>query len=380
MRKIFHYLENICESREISNERIANLLGMTPGSVSNYFHNKQEIKFVSFLKLIEFLVDDESKRLELIYEFCKTQKQHIESDRVALEWASNNGQLELQRILLEKMKNNKTNGPHTEPYDILFDRNFRKKSSFETFLRVKNLMKKKYRRPETRALLEICFIYSHWDQGIYNYSFFEASAKSVRAELDLITSEDTQFIKDSFEIRIREILANAYLKAGNVQGARDISYSILRYDNLHWFPAAVLSTYRVLAESYLFTDKEQSLLYLNKAISMLANSPLQKNEAKRQGVEATADHIRIHLGEVEKLFLHGCPEKAHYLASIGQKESALKILSEIELKNGKLTAHQQYYKALAHRDNNMLKLAQVSFYKESDFFYAQLPEFTEFYS
>lgn len=380
MGGVFQYLDNICESKDISQERIANLLGMTPGSVSNYFNDKQEIKFISFLRLIEYLVEDEDKRLELIYDFCKDQKQHIESDRVALEWASNNGQLDLQEILIKKMKKNNTNGPHTDPYQILFDRNFQVNSTLENFSSIKKLMKKKYRRPETRALLEICFMYSHWDQGVYSSSFFETSAQFVREELDLISSDDTQFIKDSFEIRVREILANAHLKAGNIQKARDISYSILKYDNLQWFPAAVLSTYRALAETYLFTDKERSLDYLEKALAMLKNSPLQRNEAKRRGVEATADHLKMHLGEYKNLFLNGDPEKAHYFASIGEETKALSIIDGIEQKRGMLTAHQKYYKALALKDEKMFKQAQMAFYKEADFFYARLPEFTVLYS
>jgi transcriptional regulator with XRE-family HTH domain len=374
MNKLFLYLQNIYEMKNIKQEMIAARIGVGTASVSNYFNGKQEIKFITFINLLDYLVDDPKKKSELVYDFCKHSTKHIESDRVAIEWASNNSEFDLQELLIRKMKKNDTNKPHAEPYEILIKRNFNKIDNKEFFKAAKNLHKKKFNKPETEVLMEIAYIYALWDLGVYKLEMMTLLAEMAAEKLETIKSKDTQYIKRSFSIRIKEMLANLYLKGNEIGKVREISNSIFDMEDLHLYPSPVISIYRVLAESYLFTDKEKSIQYIDKSLKLLNDGSASLNEMKRDGIQSTSDHIRIHNGMLEKLFLTDQSELAHYYATVGNPEKALKVLDGIWKKEKKLTAHQIYYKAKALNNKKLMEQSRKTFYENNDRFYAQMPE------
>jgi transcriptional regulator with XRE-family HTH domain len=374
MNKLFLYLQNICEIKNIKQEMIAARIGVGTASVSNYFNGKQEIKFINFLYLLDYLVEDQKKKSELVFDFCKHSTKHIESDRVAIEWASNNSEFKLQELLIRKMKKNDTNKPHAEPYEILIRRNFNNIDKKEFFKATKSLHKKKFNKPETEVLMEIAYIYALWDLGVYKLEMMTFLAEMAAEKLERITSKDTQYIKRSFSIRIKEMLANLYLKGNEIEKVREIANSIFDMEDLHLYPSPIISIYRVLAESYLFTDKDQSIEYIDKSLRLLNDGSTSLNEMKRDGIQSTSDHIRIHNGMLENLFLTDQSELAHYYATVGEVEKALNVLDTIRKKGKELTAHQLYYKAKALNNKQLMERSRKAFYENNDRFYAQMPE------
>lgn len=374
MIKIFQYLENICEKKEISQEMIGQRIGVSPASVSNYFNGKQEIKFIPFLSLLDYLIDDYNEKLKLIYNFCKEPKKYLESDRVAIEWAANNSEFDLQKLLLNKMQLNTTNKTHSEPYVLLINRNLQKINKKDFLSESLELNRKKYTKVETQIIQEITFIYALWNMGNHNFDTLKFLSDSVLEKIQRITSKDSTYLKNSFEIRVFEVLANLHLKLNQVEEAREICSSILSQEDIEKFPVPLISLYRLLAESYIFTDVKKALFYMEKSITVLNKSTHSLNKYKKNGIESTSDHLRIIAGLKDGLYLNDESEKAHFYAMNGRSDKALKILRDLEQKNQSLSAHQLYYKALALRDNKLMDEARKAFYKNGDSFYARLPE------
>lgn len=374
MKKIFQYLENICVKNEISQEMIGQIIGVSPASVSNYFNGKQEIKFIAFLNLINYLMDDHNEKLKLIYDFCIGQKKYLESDRIALEWSSNNSEFRLQELLINKMSQNSTNKTHAEPYKLLLKRNLDNIDRREFLAQAMELNKKKYTKIETQIIQDITFLYALWNMGGQSFDTIKYLADSTLKKINQISSKDALYLKTSFRIRVYEVLANLHLKANEISEVKKICLPLLEKDNIEHFPSPAISLYRVLAESLIFSDVKSSINYIKESINILRRSPHNLNEYKKNGIETTSDHLRIIAGLKEGLYLNDESELAHYYAMNGNKNSALKILNKIEDKNQGLSAHQLYYKALALEDKELMDEARKAFYKNGDSFYAQLPE------
>lgn len=373
MNKIFIKLNNICENKNISITTLAERLGLSVASVSNYFSGEQQIKFIKFVQLLDILIEDYSQKVDLIFQFCKDTPT-LENDRVAIEWASNYSEFELQEFLIDKMAGNATNKTHAEPHKHLLKRNKKQINEQVFFDAVSNINKKSNKRPETEILREISYIYSLWDLGVYNINLMIALAEKAKGKISRITSEDSQYIRDSYSIKINEMLANIYLKNNNVEKARELAYGILAMDNREMFPSPLISTYRILAESYLLVEPETAIKYIDKSVNLLRRGSIELNNLKREGIRSTSDFIRIYNKVYTDLYLDDKSERAHFHASKGERKIAIGLLNEIEQEQGFLTPHQMYYKALALDSKTILKQAEKQFYGKNDFYYAQIPE------
>jgi transcriptional regulator with XRE-family HTH domain len=373
MNKIFIKLNNICENKNISITTLAEKLGLSVASVSNYFGGEQQMKFIKFVQLLDILIEDYKNKIDLIFRFCKDTPT-LENDRVAIEWASNYSEFELQEYLITKMAANATNKTHAEPHKHLLKRNKKQISKQDFFDVVSNINKKSNKRPETEVLREISYIYSLWDLGVYNINLMIALAEKAKGKIIEINSEDSQYIRDSYLIKINEMLANIHLKNNDVEKAREFAHGILSMDNREMFPSPLISTYRILAESYLLENPKTAIEYIDKSVDLLSKGSVELNNLKKEGIRSTSDFIRIYNRVYTNLYLDDKSERAHYHASKGEGSKAVGLLNEIEKEQGCLTPHQLYYKALALNSKTILKQSEKEFYGKNDFYYAQIPE------
>lgn len=370
MKRLMNRIKSDIEKQNITNKEIAKALGVSEALISNYFNLRNRISFVKFLDLINFVYGEEPEHI--IKEFClKTEK--LENDREALEWCSLNSKGELVEIMINKVKNqdNKTQRTFALLYELLVDRYKCSLSPEEFLIRLEEIKMSGNVRQEAGVFINILSMYGHFD--FKSSQVIKFYAKLAMTGLEKIANT---FIKESYKIRINEMLAISSMKQQELEKSKQLCQLIITQQNEMRYPVIVNSIYCLLSELYVFSDYDKSLFYINKALLMTEKVNMKLYKRRRKDLEATHDFIKITNNDFSSLYLTDKAEQAHYFAKRGTVESrktALRLLDELEHENGRLSLFQQYYKALALQDMELMRRTYEDFLRQGETYYAQLP-------
>lgn len=358
------------EKAGVLNKELATHLGIANSNISSYFSGKQQISFMNFLSILEYLEIEGVEKTNYLSRYIhKTTKK--ESFKEILEWSSNHGLVDVNETISKIILKSDPKNKFPLYYQLLNRRNRKefKGNEIMFFQEVENAKKSGYNYEEIEALSEICSLYAYMD--LNNFRMVITVADLTLGHIDKISND---YLRESFKIRTLEMLAISYVKRNLVDAAEDVASQILTEANVKAFPLPTNSMYSLLAEAYSLTDYTKSIGYLNKAFHSFEYLPQQNFANRRAMLEATHDFIHITNGDFKNLFMTSYAEKAHYLAVTGQRDEAMGILNDLEnsSSNG-LTAHQIYYKALATQDPNLIRKSYQEFILQGDLFYSQLP-------
>jgi predicted transcriptional regulator len=367
MRKLMLKIEEDMKKRGIKKKDIALHLGVTSSAVTQYFKVEVPIDFIKFIKLLYFVY--RSYPRELLLEYFSSNE--IEIENIMLEWLVMNGKWDLLEELIKKGQDKKE---FTLIYDIMLKRNRRQISPTEFLSEIEKIKFNYNGKEETenKILVNICSLYSYVD--LHVYPLIPAVSELTLQQINMM---DESYLKEAYEIRVKEIMVLSYMKRNKLKEAESIANEILCEDTLSKFPLQYNSVLCFLSEIYVFRDYVKSMYYINMALDMLKDEVLKGFVKREEALKATHDFIKIVNNDFTGLYLNDLAEKAHFLAmqdDSTSKEEALKILEKIEEENSGLTNFQLYYKALAQENISLMELAKDSFLKSGDLFYAQLPK------
>lgn len=381
MNKLMRRIEDDMEKFGIKKIDVAKRFGVSPAYVTSWFKCKKTINFTQFVSLLNIVYNAVSEQM-LIQYWGAVNKSSI---REAMEWAYANGYLSLSESLIKRKQTKYIQDPITEVYSLLNKRTKKEisgaklyeeaeKKKIEFLNRSDKNWKDKvtgYDLLEVTLLLEICKLYALVDAQSYNFL-----AEYTKRVINQIGSINNDYLKKSYSLRAKVVLAYVYLKGNQVEECRVIAEEILTSSNKESFPLYYNSSLIFLAEIYAFDDYQKSMKYINKAFKMFEHN-FSGYEQRKQVVQSTYDFIKIVNNEYEGLFLLSPAEKAHYLACQNdpeQRKEALEILEKLEKDNHKLTPFQKCYRALANRDYHAMKEVIEDFYRVGDFYYVKLPQ------
>lgn len=353
--------------RKVTGKAIAKIIEVSRGMVSNYLKGETEMPVLKFIKLVDHVYEnDNDKIIDRIKEFIakSSRKDNLQD---VLEWVSNRGDDDLFLLLYNKFLESNELMEDFKVYNLLYKRNMRKISVNDFYIQVEKLKENKYIQKETKILLKIATLYAFSDLKSYNMMFL---AEDIIKDIHNIESA---YIRTSYGLRVQELLAHSYLKRNMVQKSIEICNKHLNSENETNFPLPLVSFLTFLAEANIFSNPLDSLNYIHRAINTFNNANIKTHSLRKSVLESTSDFIKIHNGCFQNLYLNDKSEVAHLNAKQGNYEEALKILDEIESKNGRLSAFQLYYKGLASRDLSYVQNSLVEFINSGDSFYAQLP-------
>jgi predicted transcriptional regulator len=366
MRKLMLKIEEDMKKRGIKKKDIALHLRVTSSAVTQYFKVEVPIDFIKFIKLLYFVY--RSYPRELLLEYLSSNE--IEIENIMLEWLVMNGKWDLLEELIKKGQDKKE---FTLIYDIMLKRNRRQISPAEFLSEIEKIKFNYNGKEETenKILVNICSLYSYVD--LHVYPLIPAVSELTLQQINMM---DESYLKEAYEIRVKEIMVLSYMKRNKLKEAESIANEILCEDTLSKFPLQYNSVLCFLSEIYVFRDYVKSMYYINMALDMLKDEVLKGFVKREEALKATHDFIKIVNNDFTGLYLNDLAEKAHFLAmqDSTSKEEALKILEKIEEENSGLTNFQLYYKALAQENISLMELAKDSFLKSGDLFYAQLPK------
>jgi hypothetical protein len=345
---------------KITWKEIANAAGITNSALS-HFKSGTELKFPHLLKIAKFIF--EGNYMAKFKEWCLNLNQPA-NIRYALEYLAVNRQIEELEELIVKVNNKYSSKDLTDwakGYSIL-----------AMYLKGNEpcvvLNQLRLYTPKTSEMKVLALITEIWCRNkMREYS----TMNSLVSGLDLTINEiKDDYIKESYELRVKEILAYVHLyKFNNKEIARKYAEEIISRD---FSPTFNANAAYLLGMSYLFDNYDKCLGNIMKHRGLLI-------ESERRAEIAIIDNNDLpfinniwkkHSKQPETSDIS---EKAHFEALYGDKKLALKLIDDAIEKDG-LSGFKLYYKALATNDKSLFMQSLIFFInRKGDKFYANLP-------
>jgi hypothetical protein len=317
---------------------IAGYTGTNKGSNLNkvLIDEKKEFdNFTGLVNLFRHLWGNDS--LKMMVRYSEEVDPKKKTARNLLEGLVINREFEAFNTLLEKMDSctNKESQEYARVYKLQYKYELaRTCEDYNTLLREISLTN--ITLPELKVYQKMLLCYC-FDQ-INDYTMTKILSREINDEIELIENE---FIKDSYTIRLNEVMSYIQLRVYNdPEAARECAEKILSSNARLSFKGFA---YYIKGFSYLFTSLDETVTYLTKSIEIYE--------------ELNRPH------DVEKL-----KEDLELAYTLWNKIEQNKQLSvdKIELK--------LYFEGCIDKDTNKLMLSLVKFIKKNDLFLANLPK------
>jgi transcriptional regulator with XRE-family HTH domain len=346
---------------KISWQDIAKAAGITKSALSHAKNNGTEFKFATLLKIAKFIFKKEY--FSTFKQWCLKLNNPMNL-RYALEYLAVNKQTNELDELVEKIL---AEGPSRELLDwasaykiqVMYQK-FAPTSEILNAIRLYNP-----KSVETKTLISI--IEACCKHRLREYNSMAASAQGLDNTIESIKED---FIKQSFQIRVKELLSYVYLNNYNKpEKAREYALEIISSE----FCATLTAhSYYIIGISYLFDNYELCLGNIQKYRDALM-------DLGRENYANIADQSDIpFVNNVwakysEPPVTSDISEIAHYEAMVGNKEKAIRLIDEVESKRGQ-SGFTLYQRALATGDKSLFMQSMVYFVtKAGGKFYANLP-------
>ncbi|MCU5737670.1 AimR family lysis-lysogeny pheromone receptor [Bacillus mobilis] len=369
------------KKKNITNEQLADLLEVSKGFISQVFSGTSRITFMDFVNMVRYIYQDEERERRLIFEFCTGTTKPLNLC-VAMEFASVEREYDLLNFLVQKGLNHR-NAMVKECatfYDYIYKRSKGKLKGNTLWSAIMN-EKKRPSYVEMKSLHALIIMYSFIDAAEYNsllkfapMDHIEVIEKEKEKEKEKKINDE--YMRRSYEIRVKELQVIAHLMNNDVNESRKIAVQAITHENSTDFPAFTASIYHYLGQSYLHEDVNKAIEWVEKAKELLELHKTDKFDRNIQTFNETLDFIKIEAEiDLHKIVPRSLGEMAHLSIKLNRKEEAAKILNQ-RLEEDKDTAGQPYYYyylGLATGDRKFFEKSRVLFEQHGNRFYAELP-------
>ncbi|MFL6517496.1 MAG: AimR family lysis-lysogeny pheromone receptor, partial [Bacillus sp. (in: firmicutes)] len=218
---------------------------------------------------------------------------------------------------------------------------------------------------ETKTLITI--IEASCKHRLREYNSMAAAVEGLDTTIESIKED---FIRQSYQIRIKELLSYVYLYNYNKpEKAREYALEIISAD----FCATLTAhSFYIVGMSYLFDNYDLCLGNIEKYRDALYDLGREKDADLAD--QSDIPFVNNVWGKYsEAPVTSDISEIAHYEAMVGNKEIALKLIDEVVSEQGQ-NGFNLYQKALATGDKSLFLQSMVYFVnKAGGKFYANLP-------
>ena len=330
---IFQYIKDELDRKGMSLVELAEASSVNYSTCSNYLRGKRggKRKFENVLAIVRTVFPE--TEYDVMDQYLRDHSDKL-SHRYGMEYAAINRQFKTLEWLVNKnIDKNNPNREWAEFYLALLNRAKGKLNPGQLF---KSIMSIGAKTPESRALLNILSAYSLYDSNQFEHMF--DSIKTLEEELKDITSD---FLRERFTIRYKQILANSYLRFFNDPvRSRETAEEILELTQSKFVIASVYST---ISLTYMFSDYERSRFYLELSKTTFEDAGISADYLYNNNLAFLKNVHNLDVDEINDIDRE---EFAHHLINRGCKEQALHVLLEKEKRNN-LSLLGQLYKSLA---------------------------------
>lgn len=344
---------------KITWQDIAKAAGITKSALS-HFKSGTELKFHTLLKIAKYVF--KNNYFETFKTWCLTLSQP-KNIRFALEYLALNRQHVELGELIEKIRKEYSTKELTDwadTYSILLSYLKGEEPS-----EVLNIARKHCpKTPETKILQAMIITYCKIK--LREYTSISPVIDDLQNAIEEIKDD---YIRESFKIRISEILAYVSLHLNNPEEARKHAKAIISSDI-----CATLSahSYYIVGMSYLFSNYDECLGNIIKYRESLIN--LERDKEVKIVDNNDLPFINSVWGKhARRPETDDISEVGHYEAKYGNKELALELIEKSIEEDG-VSGFKLYYKALATNDKALFMQSLIYFVNvKGDKFFANLP-------
>lgn len=369
MKRLMNKLKIDAEKRnpKVTGKKLAPILSVSPGMISNYYNNTSEISAYKFIQMSqEIYKDNPAAQMERMGEFVeKTTKE--ESLLELLEWVSNSSlgltieQVERRARSLDLLHDD------IQIYKLLFLRKQRKVGNSEFFFKIEELKRLSSLRKESEILLQIATLYS-----LVSIRPCKDVADLAANILERVNLMEDGYIKSSFRVRIKEVIAVISFYNDDLAKVYSICRQLTEEDSIRNFPFPAISAFNIMAQANLETE-DISLENILNAIELYNRVKLlSTHQLKEESLYSTHDFIKIFHGQFEGLYLMDLSEQVHLYAKTNKAEEALSLLEQIKLDKSTYSGHQYYYRWLVTGDAQDKEGAIMAFADSGNKFYTRV--------
>lgn len=317
-----------------------------------------EIKFQTQLKITKYIFKEQHARI--FKDLCLEFNQPINL-KYSLEFLSSNKHIKELRALLEKVRSKSGLEEWYEGYSLVLM--YLEGGDLSVILERIRLFKR--RSPEIIVLMRILEITCRNRNREYSsmaniFNGLESSLASLKAD----------FIKDSYQVRIKELYSYIHLyNHNNNEEARNHAEQIISMD---FCATSTTNSYYIVGMSYLFNNYDKCVSNIMKFREML----IRNNRNEEADIVDNHDIPFIKnfwCKHEQKPEIVDISEQAHYLALNGDKRVSISLLDKVVDERG-VNGFNLYYKGLATGDKTLFMQSLIYFInKKGDRFYANLP-------
>lgn len=262
-----------------------------------------------------------------------------------------------QLIIKNKHTKNKENIEWAEVYQLMLNIHYRKSTFFELMNKIQQF---ETQDPTVKTLLEFSKLMVY--NNMKDYKFLGESIDKINK---FVESIQDVFLVSCFRRRIDQVMFYYYRSRNELILARKISYQLLEVPLDARTRAWIHSS---LAFTYLFDTYEQGIYHLDLALKITKKHKIKEHYYHL--CHYSIPFYSAHFGETKNLESDAKCQQAHIEIQRGNKDKAIKLLSEIQLIN----PFQYYFLGLATEDINILNQSYHMFLNErNDYFHSRLP-------
>lgn len=349
-------LENAIQENNANQKDLANFLGVSGPTISNYIHGTKELGFQRISKASGFLGDFQER---ILTQAC-TEFNGAANVKNALEYLATHGKVEELEHRIETAFFSKSS-EWVEVYTLVLDF-LRHQTDNETLLCDIRDVLKRVKTPELIALLYAIEtnLYIRLDEN-------KPVLRLATHNLAFIESLQESYIKQSLLVRVYEQLANTSLYAMNEpETARYYAERVIRSNIGAKFSA---DSFTLIGMSYWFEDLDAAVENLKTAAHLYAKIGRADvaDAILRKNIEVIRAYWGVGLDEVAGLDAEEVAYK-RLKGGVADDEETLALIAKESDEPFRL-----YYLGLATKDLTYYWQALGAFLARGDRFYAYLP-------
>lgn len=342
--------------------KFAAISGVSRERITRAIECKNEMKFESFLNLIDALYRSAEIRREKINTFILLLKGPL-NIRKALCYAHVSGEHEVIDALIRKHNNNESVNQFIPVYDLFNKRN---KNELKGQQIVDEIRKNKISsNAECQALLNLLYMVA-----MYEVDDSNAVAPYGKEAARFISKIDQKYIKDCLHMLYKERTAYMYLLADKLEMCRKTCNSILK--STMDVPMIKAVARGCLGESYIYENPIIAETHIESALNLLEKINVPRKSQKYFAFKTTLAHLYIennfNIQNIDFNYIHE-GEEAHFECLYRDREKGITMYKELERKG--FSAHQLYSYSKVIGDIEGLKKALIHFERSGNLFYAK---------
>lgn len=372
MQKVLRKISDDMDSNNINRNKMVKKMDIDPATLSRFLKGKHQLLFN---KYGEMLKEVYPYKVKVRREFCRKYSHVLKrpaNKKVAMYYLLSHGELDILSELIVKEKNTKSS-EWAIVCELLYLR-YSGKISGDDLLDKFNEETRKFKNKtlEMEVLCGIVMLHVRYDQE--NYKEMNKLSEELIGKAKSI---EDKYIRNFLEFKIQEVIVYGLLTCAEIDKMRKCCYEIINDINSEkYFPVFRVTAYGVLGQSYMFTDYNKALFYLEEAIKIIDNGPGIQIQARKNMFLNTIDFLKIYW----KVDLHSIKpitksESAYLEIQKGNLEKGIAILMDILADNGKLDAYETFYLGVAKGNDVKILSESLDLFEQSqNIFYSYLPK------